>query len=115
LKLFCSAVSKYLIDGTSKVVSAPAKRQSANGLVESHWKVMVHMARAYLAEKQMPWLFWFYPITHAAHLKNAIPSKHSGLFASPFLLIQGIGHNDRTWIQLFSLCYFHHEWDGDLQ
>jgi hypothetical protein len=49
LKLFGSAVSKYLIDGQSKVVptpdlidnlskvfTAPAKRQLANGLVESH-------------------------------------------------------------------------------
>jgi hypothetical protein len=36
LKLFGSAVSEYLIDGQSKVVAAPAKRQSANGLVESH-------------------------------------------------------------------------------
>ncbi len=36
LKLFGSAVSKYLIDSLLKVVSAPAKRQSANGLIESH-------------------------------------------------------------------------------
>jgi hypothetical protein len=54
--LFGSAVSKYLINGQSKVVpapdlinkqskviAAPAKRQSANGLVEAHRKVMVHM------------------------------------------------------------------------
>ena len=35
-KLFGTAVSEYLIDGLSKVIAAPAKRQSSNGLVESH-------------------------------------------------------------------------------
>ncbi len=53
-KLFGMAISEYLIDDQSKVVAAPAKRQSSNGLVESHWKIMIHMARAYLTEKQMP-------------------------------------------------------------
>jgi hypothetical protein len=85
LKLFGLAVSKYFIDGQSKVVAALAKHQSANGLVESHWKVMVHMARAYLTEKQMPCMFWFYAITHAARMMNAIPGKYSGQLASPFL------------------------------
>ena len=35
-KLFGTAISKYLVDNGSKVVAAPAKRQSSNGLVESH-------------------------------------------------------------------------------
>ena len=39
-KLFGTAVSEYLIGNHSKVVAALAKRQSSNGLVESHWKVM---------------------------------------------------------------------------
>jgi len=38
------AISKNIIDYKLKVVAAPAKRQSSNGLVESHWKIMVHMA-----------------------------------------------------------------------
>ena len=62
-QLFGTAISEYLIDNDSKVVAAPAKCQSSNGLVESHWKTMVHMARAYLTEKQMPRNFWFYAIT----------------------------------------------------
>jgi hypothetical protein len=53
-KLFGMAISEYLIDSNSKVVVAPAKHQSSNGLVESHWKTMVHMARGYLTAKQMP-------------------------------------------------------------
>ena len=112
-KLFGTAVSEYLIDGASKVVAAPAKRQSANGLVESHWKTMVHMARAYITEKQMPRSFWFYAVVHAARMMNAIPGRHSGRLASPFLLVHGVGHDKRTWIPIFSLAFFHHEKDGD--
>ena len=113
-KLFGTAVAEYLVDRNSKVVAAPAKRQSSNGLVESHWKTMVHMARAYLTEKQMPRTYWYYAVVHAARMMNAIPGKYNNRFlASPFLLVHGVGHDERTWIPLFSLCYFHHEKDGD--
>ncbi len=97
------------------VVAAPAKRQSSNGLVESHWKIMDHMARAYLTERQMPRAFWFYAIVHSARKMNAIPGKIHGHISSPFLLIHGVGHDERTWIPLFSICYFHHKKDGNLK
>ena len=96
LKLFGTAISQYLIDNDSKVVAAPAKRQSLNGLVESHWKVKVHMARAYLTERQMPRAFWFYAVAHAARMMNAIPISYQGQLASPFLLVHGVGHDERT-------------------
>ncbi len=85
------------------------------GLVESHWKTMVHMARTYITKKQMPRTFWFYAITHAARMMNAIPGKHSGKLASSFLLVQGIGHNERTLVPIFSLAFFHHKEDSDVQ
>jgi hypothetical protein len=78
VKLFGTAISEYLIDSNSKVVTAPAKRQISNGLVESHWKTMVHMGCPYLTKKQMPRRYWFYAITHAACMMNAIPGKHLG-------------------------------------
>jgi hypothetical protein len=115
LKLFGTAISEYLIDNDSEVVAAPAKHQSSNSLFESHWKIMVHMRCAYLIEKQMPWTFWFYAIIHSAWMMNAIPGTYSGHLASPFLLVHGVGHNERTWIPLFILCYFHHEKDSDQQ
>ena len=34
---------------------------------------MVHMARAYLTEKQMTRAFWFYAVVHSARMMNAIP------------------------------------------
>jgi hypothetical protein len=53
-KLFGTRIREHLIDNDSNIVATAAGRQSANGLVESHWKVMVHMSCAYLTEKQMP-------------------------------------------------------------
>ncbi len=76
---------------------------------------MQDMARAYLTEKQMPRAFWFYAIIHAARMMNAIPGKIHRRLASPFLLVHGIGHDERTWVPLFSLCYFNHEKDRDLK
>ncbi len=93
-------------------MAAPAKHQSAKGLVESHWKIVVHMGHAYLTGKKMPQFYWFYAITHAACMMNAIPGKIHGRLASPFLLAHGIGHDEQTWIPLFSLCFFHHDKDG---
>ena len=113
-KLFGTKIREHLIDHASNIVAAAAGRQSSNGLVESHWKVMVHMARAYLTEKQMPRTFWFYAIVHSARMMNAIPGKYGGKLASPFLLVHGTGHDERTWFPLFSVCYFHHERDGDV-
>jgi hypothetical protein len=128
MKLFGSAVIEYLIDGKSKVVLAPdlidkqsqvintpEKCQLTNGLMELHWKVMVHMARAYLTKKQMPHTFWFYSITHAAWMMNAIPGRHSGCLATPFLLVHGVGHDEQTWVPLFLLAYFHHKKDSNVQ
>jgi hypothetical protein len=113
VKLFGTAISEYLIETNSKVVAAHTKCQPSNGLVKSHWKTMVQMGCAYLTKNQMPRTYWFYAITHAARMMNAILGKNLGYLASPFLLVHGIGHDERTWIPLFSLCYFHHIRDGN--
>jgi hypothetical protein len=76
---------------------------------------MVHMTQAYLTKKQMPQTLWFYAITHAARMMNAIPGKLFCHFASPFLLVHGVGHDKQMLILLFFVCYFYHEWDGDQQ
>ncbi len=61
----------------------------------------------------MPRTYWFYAITHAPCMMNAIAGKHLGYLASPFLLVHRVRHNERTWIPLFSLCYFHHVRNGN--
>jgi hypothetical protein len=111
-KLFGKRIRDHLIDNNSNIVAAAAGRQSANGLVESHWKTMVHMSHAYLTEKQMPRSFWFFSIVHSARMMNAIPGKLHRKLASPFLLVHRVGHNERTWFPLFLVCYFHHDKDG---
>jgi hypothetical protein len=113
-KLFGTRIREHLIDNNSNIVATAAGRQSGNGLVESHWKTMVHMSRAYLTEKQMPRSFWFFSVVHSARMMNAIPGKLRGKLASPFLLVHGVGHDERTWFPLFSVCYFHHDRDGDV-
>jgi hypothetical protein len=85
---------EYLIDNQSKVVATPAKWQLSNGLVESHWKTMVHMAQAYLTKKQMLRTFWFYVVVHLAWMMNAVSGTISGHLAWPFLLVvHGVGHD----------------------
>jgi hypothetical protein len=71
---------------------------------------MVHTARVYLT-KIMPHSYLFYPITHAAQMMNAFPSKYKDYLALPFLLVHG--DNERMRILLFLICFFHHEKDGD--
>ncbi len=48
-------------------------------------------------------------------MMNAILGKLHGHLASPFLLVHSVGHNERTWVPLFSLCYFHHRKGGGQQ
>ena len=94
---------------------AAAGRQSSNGLVESHWKTMVRMSRAYLTKKQMPRRFWFHSIRHSAQMMNHTPSKYKDKLASPFMLVHGTQADSRSWLPLFSLCYFHHDADGAIK
>ena len=72
-KLFVSHLCLFLHLKLLSIISSPAEHQSANGLVESHRKIMVHMPCTYLTEKQMPWLFWYYAIKHSARMINMIP------------------------------------------
>jgi len=71
------------------------------------------MSRAYLTEKQMPRTFWYYAIKHSARMMNMIPGKYGIRLASPFMLAHGTHPDPRTWLPLFSVCYFHHAKDSD--
>jgi hypothetical protein len=71
------------------------------------------MSQAYLTEKQMPRTFWYYAVKYLARMMNMIPGKYQNKLASPFMLVHGIHPNPRTWLPLFSVCYFHHKKDSD--
>jgi hypothetical protein len=79
----------------------------------AHWKIMVHMSRAYLIKKQMSQTFWYYAIKHSARMMSMIPGKYHGKLAPPFMLIHGVCPNPRTWLPFFLVCYFHHKKDSD--
>ncbi len=87
--------------------------RDGNGLVESHWKIMVHMSCAYLTEKQMPRTFWYFTIKHSARMMNMIPGKYRGKLASPFMQVHSVCLDPRTWIPLLLLCYFYHNKDSN--
>ena len=110
-KLFGSHFHLFFHLNRSSIASSPASRQSTNGLVESHWKIMVHMLRTYLTEKEMPCSFWYYTIKHSAQMMNMIPGHYSGKLTSPSMLIHGVRPVQRIWLPLFSICYSHHEKD----
>jgi hypothetical protein len=112
-KLFGSHIQSFLHTEHSSIVSSPAGHQSANGHVESHWKIMVHMSRAYLTKKQMPCTFWYFAIKRLAWMMNMIPGKYCNKLASPFMLVHGKRPDTRTCLPLSSLCYFHHDKDSD--
>jgi hypothetical protein len=43
----------WIQENGSKIIAAPARRQSSNGLVEHTWQTMVRLARSYIMEKQV--------------------------------------------------------------
>ena len=51
-KLIGGAALRH-INKHSRIIAAPARHQSSNGLVEATWKTIVRMARAYITEKQV--------------------------------------------------------------
>jgi hypothetical protein len=113
LKLFDTAISEYCIDNDSKFVAVPA-----NGNYPMVW--WSHIGRSWFIwdvltspKKHMPLTFLFYAIVHLSWMMNAIPCTYQGHLASPFFLVHGVGHNERTWILLLSLCYFHHKKDSN--
>jgi hypothetical protein len=71
------------------------------------------MLHAYLTEKRMPRSFWYYAVKHSAHMMNMIIGKYRSKLASPFMLVHGVCLDQRAWIHLFYLCYFHHKKDSN--
>ncbi len=94
-KHFGKVLIVYFMDNGFKVAVTPTKHQSSKGLVESHWKVMVHMACVF---------------THAMRMMNAFPGK-----IMVVLHLLSYTFMAYTWVPLFSLCYFYHENNGDFK
>ncbi len=46
---------------------------------------------------------------------NMIPGKYRYTLASPLMLVHGVRPDQRTWLPLFLICYFHHKKDNNAQ
>ena len=92
-KLFGSHIQSFLHLERLLIVATLAGRQSANGLIESHWKIMVHMSHTYLIGKQLPRSFWYYAVKHSAQMMNMIPGRYKDKLASSFMLAHGGSKN----------------------
>ena len=108
-KLIGGQVKNHLLAEKSDIVAAPSRRQSSNGLVESHWKSMVRMARGYLTEKQMPRTFWFFAVENAARMMNMLPGRWNKQLTSPFQLVHAQRPSPKTWFQPFSVGFWTQE------
>lgn len=97
---------RWIHDHKSKVIAAPARRQSSNGLVERTWQTIVRMARSYITEKQVGREYWFYAIKRTAEMLNQVPGRMGSKLTSPFELVYGVKPDSRMWFELFSIGYF---------
>eukprot|EP00956_Cyclotella_meneghiniana_P032302 scaffold88129_cov23-Cyclotella_meneghiniana.AAC.1 len=110
-KLIGGAALRY-INKHSRIIAAPARRQSSNGLVEATWKTIVRMARAYITEKQVSREFWFFAVRHAVIMINQVPGRLGRRLTTPFELVHGTKPDSSTWFELFSIGYFDHKTEG---
>jgi hypothetical protein len=89
-KLFGSGVWPFLHPNNSSTAASLVGCQFSNGLVESHWKIMVHMFQAYLMEKQMLGSCWYISIEYTAQIMNMVQGKYRSKPGSPFMIVQGV-------------------------
>jgi hypothetical protein len=52
-KLIGGATLRWIHSNKSKIIAAPAQRQSSNGLVKRAWQTILCVARSYITEKQV--------------------------------------------------------------
>ena len=112
-KLIGGQALKWIHQNNSKVIAAPAGRQSSNGLAERTWRTLIQMARAYITEKQVGREFWFYAISHGASMLNQIPGRLGQKLTTPFEMVHNTKPDSKTWFELFSVGYFNHSIDND--
>jgi hypothetical protein len=106
-KLIGGAALRF-INKHSKIIAAPACCQSSNGLVESTWRMIIRMARAYTTENQVSCEFWYFAINHSTLMLNQIPGRLGRKLTTLFELVHGVKPDAATSFELFSIGYFNH-------
>ena len=95
------------------IIAAPDSCQSLNSLVEHTWPLIVCIAHAYIMEKQMGHLFWFYAIKCVALIINQVSGHHGWKLNSLTQCVHSIKPDSATWFKLFSVGYFTYKIDGN--
>lgn len=105
-KIIGGDVRKLLDEEHINITAAPPRRQSENGLVESHWKQIVKMARNWLRSHLLPSNFWWYAIKRATEIcNNILPTYHVDRKnpKTPYELVYNQKPDPRNLIPLFSI------------
>ena len=105
---------RWIYQNNSKILGAPAGRQSSNGLAERAWQTLRDMARGYLVEAGMPRRYWFFAIEYAARMANMSPGTVNGRLTTSFELVHRVAPTVRSWFPLFSIVYFYKSTDTDI-
>ena len=99
--------------------AAPPNRQDHNGLVENRWEVLTNMARAFLAEAQLPKRFWYWAIREACRQVNILPvscnkdSNNLQFLTTPHEQFYGTKPDYRTLFPFGALGSFRRVRDGN--
>jgi len=104
LKLIGGLARDYLRSLLIYINAAPPYRQDKNGLAERHWRMLVSMARNWLASAELPPTFWFYAVRRAVEVCNYFPFKlEDGSFSTPFELAHRLKPDLRLLFKPFCL------------
>ena len=97
---------------TTQVAGAPEGRQNQNGLIESHWKKVMTLARAWLTSNLLPTKFWYFAVKQAVQVCNYTPIYIQNTWTTAFEQMYKIKPDYRNLIPLFSLAYVKRNRDG---
>ncbi len=114
-KILSRPVINFCLDNQTDLLACPEGQQNQNGLVERKWQTLVHMARRYMTDKQMPRNYWFWAIRHANRVSNLFPLKCNDVITTSFELVYGVKPDYRQLFRLFSTAYLSHSKDNTHQ
>ena len=97
---------------TTHVSGVPAGRQNKNGLIESHWKKNMTLARSWMASHLLPTKFWYFSVKQAVQVCNYTPIKVKSKWTTAFEQMYQQKPDYRNLMPLFSVAYVKRKKDG---
>ena len=107
--MILGAAHKWLLANGSKILAAPEGRQSQKGPVEQTCRSLLETSHSYLIEQKTPIKYWYYVISHSAHMLNVLPGKLSCRLTTPHDIFYGVKPDARSWFPILSVGYFYHK------